>query len=73
MEHPRYLWSSMWILGEVKYKGIDQMRTKIMECVNIYGYVSFALGVLFLIGLILFTWVALQKIWNVLTRSLANI
>jgi hypothetical protein len=51
-----------------KYKGIDKMRTKIMEYVYIYGYMSFTLGVLFLIGLILFMWVALWKIWNVPTR-----
>jgi hypothetical protein len=36
-----------------------------MECVFIYGYVSFGLVVLFLIGLIVFTWVTLRKIHNV--------
>jgi hypothetical protein len=39
-----------------------------MEHVYIYRYASFALGVLFLLGLILFTWMALQKIQNTLTR-----
>jgi hypothetical protein len=68
MEHPRSLWSSVWSLEEVKYKGMDKMRTKIMEHVYIYGYVSFTLWVLFLIGLILFTWIALQKIQNILPR-----
>jgi hypothetical protein len=33
-----------------------------MEHVYIYGYVSFALGVLFLLGLIGFTWMALCRI-----------
>jgi hypothetical protein len=56
------------MLGEVKYKGIDKMRTRIMEHMYVYGCVSFALGVLFLIGLILFTWVALWKIQNVPAR-----
>jgi hypothetical protein len=56
MECPSNRQSSVWSLGEVKYKGMDRMRTKIMEHIYIYGY---ALGVLFLIGLILFTWVDL--------------
>jgi hypothetical protein len=49
-----------------KYKGIIQKRMTIMECVFIYRYVSFSLVVLFLIGLIVFTWVALRKICGVL-------
>jgi hypothetical protein len=36
-----------------------------MEHVFIYGYMSFSLVVLLLIGLIVFTWVALRKIHNV--------
>jgi hypothetical protein len=48
-----------------KYKGIIQRRMNIMEHVFIYGYVSFGLVVLFLMGLIVFTWVALRKIHNV--------
>jgi hypothetical protein len=54
--------SSMWSLRRIEYKSMNKTRTKIMECVYIYRYVSFALGVLFLIGLILFMWVALRKI-----------
>jgi hypothetical protein len=50
-----------------EYKGTDKGRTKAMEHVDIYGYVSFAVGVLFLLGLILFTWIALWKIHNVPT------
>jgi hypothetical protein len=48
-----------------RYKGIIQRKMTIMEHVFIYGYVSFGLVVLFLIGLIVFTWVALRKICNV--------
>jgi hypothetical protein len=59
MERPGNRRSSMWILVEVKYKGIDKLRTKVMERIYVYGYVSFTLEVLFLIGLILFSWVAL--------------
>jgi hypothetical protein len=44
------------------------MRITIMEHVFVYGYVSFAFGVLFLLGLIFFMWVALRKIRNVLHR-----
>jgi hypothetical protein len=35
-----------------------------MEHVYLYGYVSFAMGVLFLLSLIGFTWVALRQISN---------
>jgi hypothetical protein len=35
-----------------------------MERVYVYRYVSFALEVLFLLGLIGFTWVALRRIRN---------
>jgi hypothetical protein len=59
MEHPGNLRSFMWSLGDVRYKGVDKLRTIIMECVYIYGYISFGLRVLFLIGLILFSWMAL--------------
>jgi hypothetical protein len=45
-----------------KYKGSIRMR---MEHVFVYGYISFAFGVLFLLGLIFFMWVALRKIRNV--------
>jgi hypothetical protein len=51
-----------------KYKGIINLRITIMEHVFVYGYVSFALRVLFLIGLIFFMWFALRKICNVLHR-----
>jgi hypothetical protein len=68
MEHPGNLQSSIWMLGEYKYKGMDKMRTKTIEYVYIYGYVSFALGVLLLIGLIVFMWIALRKIRNIPAR-----
>jgi hypothetical protein len=51
-----------------KYKVIDEMGTKVMECVFIYGYASFAVRVLLLIGLILFSWIALRKIQGALVR-----
>jgi hypothetical protein len=51
-----------------KYKVADKMRTMIIECVYIYRYVSFVLGILLLIGLILFTWVTLRKIWSTPVR-----
>jgi hypothetical protein len=62
MEHSGNHQSSVWILVEVKYKGVDNLRTKVMEHIYVYGYVSFALRVLFLIGLVLFSWFALRKI-----------
>jgi hypothetical protein len=58
MERPGNVWSSVWRLGQVKYKDTDKRRTKTMKCVYIYRYVSFAIGVLFLLGLILFIWIA---------------
>jgi hypothetical protein len=58
----------MWILGLTEYKEIDKRRVETMEHVYIYGYVSFVLGVLSLLGLVLFTWIALWKIRNTLTR-----
>jgi hypothetical protein len=51
-----------------KYEVIDEMGTKVIEHVFIYGYASFVIGVLFLIGLILFSWIALRKIRGVLAR-----
>jgi hypothetical protein len=45
-----------------KYKRIDQTRIMVIEWSYIYGYMSFAVGILFLLGLIRFTWVALRKI-----------
>jgi hypothetical protein len=45
-----------------EYKDVSKLRTKVMEWSHIYGYVSFGLGLLFLLGLIRFTWVALRKI-----------
>jgi hypothetical protein len=45
-----------------EYKALSKLRTKIMDWSHIYGYVSFGLGLLFLLGLIGFTWVALRKI-----------
>jgi hypothetical protein len=68
MERPGSTRSFVWRLGQVEYKDTDKRRTKAMEHVYIYGYVSFAVGVLFLLGLILITWIALWKIRNVPTR-----
>jgi hypothetical protein len=62
MECPGSLRSSVWRLGLIEYKEMDKRRVETMERVYIYGYVSFAMGVLFLLGLVLFTWMALQKI-----------
>jgi hypothetical protein len=49
----------VWRLGQIEYKDTNERRIKAMECVYIYGNVSFAVGILFLLGLILFTWIAL--------------
>jgi hypothetical protein len=50
-EYKGRIWSTSGIFGfpcgvweEFEYKGMDKMRTKVMEHVFIYGYVSFALG-----------------------------
>jgi hypothetical protein len=56
------LWSSMWMWLQHKYKDVAKLRTKVMEWAYIYGYVSFGMGILFLLGLNGFTWVALRKI-----------
>jgi hypothetical protein len=68
LECPGNVQSSMWRLGQIEYKDIDRRTTKAMECVYIYGYICFAMGVLFLLGLILFTWIALRKIHNAPTQ-----
>jgi hypothetical protein len=52
----------MWIWLPHEYKGVGKMEIRVMNWSYIYGYVSFGLGVLFLLGLIGFTWVALHKI-----------
>jgi uncharacterized membrane protein YdcZ (DUF606 family) len=41
---------------------MTEVGIKAMEHVFIWGYVSFGVGVLFLIILILFSWFALRKI-----------
>jgi hypothetical protein len=59
------LWISRVLCGyelENEYKDECKLRPKIMEWSSIYGYVSFGLGLLFLLGLIRFTWMALHKI-----------
>jgi hypothetical protein len=48
-----------------KYKGVTRVRITIMEHVFIYRYISFAFGILFIVGFILFMWVALRRIHNV--------
>jgi hypothetical protein len=55
MEHPGSLQSSVWRPGLIEYKEMDKRRVETMERVYIYRYVSFAMGVLFLLGLVLFT------------------
>jgi hypothetical protein len=50
----------MWL--QSKYKGVSGSRTRTMEWSYIYGYVSFGLVLLLLLGLIGFTWMALRKI-----------
>jgi hypothetical protein len=45
-----------------KYKGVPKLRIRTMEWSYIYGYVSFGLVLLLLLGLIGFTWIALRKI-----------
>jgi hypothetical protein len=45
-----------------EYKVIGKIGTKVMEHVFVWGYASFGIGILFLIGLILFSWFALHKI-----------
>jgi hypothetical protein len=45
-----------------EYKVLSQLRTRAMDWSYIYGYISFGLGLLFLLGLIGFTWMALRKI-----------
>jgi hypothetical protein len=46
----------MWRSGLVGYKGSYKKSMRAMEHVYIYGYVSFALGMLFLLGLVGFTY-----------------
>jgi hypothetical protein len=38
----------MWL--QYNYNSVDRMRTRIMEWAYIYGYMSFGLGLLFLLG-----------------------
>jgi hypothetical protein len=45
-----------------KYKGMHKRGVEGMDRIYVYGYVSFGLVSLFLIGLIVFSWLALQKI-----------
>jgi hypothetical protein len=45
-----------------EYKVLSKLRTRAMDWSYIYGYISFGLGLLFLLGLIGFTWMALGKI-----------
>jgi hypothetical protein len=53
---------------ENEYKDVSKLRTKVMEWLYIYGYISFGLGLLFLLGLIRFTWMALRKIRGCLVQ-----
>jgi hypothetical protein len=45
-----------------EYKVLSKLRTRAMDWSYIYGYISFGLGLPFLLGLIGFTWMALRKI-----------
>jgi predicted FMN-binding regulatory protein PaiB len=48
----------------MKYKDMSKPRTMTMEPSYIWGYVSFGLLALALLGSIVFTWWALRKIWS---------
>jgi hypothetical protein len=61
VEHSRNLSEFCVDAKKFKYKVISKMKTRTMESVYISGYVSFGIGVLLLIGLIIFTWIALRK------------
>jgi hypothetical protein len=50
------------VRSDWEYKDPFKKRIRVIEHVYISRYVSFALGVLFLLGLIGFTWVVLQWI-----------
>jgi hypothetical protein len=45
-----------------KYKDMSKVRIKTMDPSFIWGYVSFGLVLLALMGLVVFTWWALHKI-----------
>jgi hypothetical protein len=51
-----------------KYKGVTQQRTMAMDGVSIYAYTCIGLVGLAIIGMIVFTWIALRKFWIVLRR-----
>jgi hypothetical protein len=46
---------------EYKYKGFTQGRTMAMDCVSIYAYTCIGLVGAAIIGLIVFSWIALRK------------
>jgi hypothetical protein len=48
-----------------KYKGIIQKRILIMDHVLIYGYTCIGLVGSALIGMIVFAWIVLRKLWRV--------
>jgi hypothetical protein len=54
--------SSVWVQVQDKYIRCHQTENKTMELSYVYGYVSFGLVLLLLLGLIRFTWMALCKI-----------
>jgi hypothetical protein len=44
-----------------KYKGVTQQRTMAMDSVSIYAYTGIGLVGSAIIGMIVFTWIALRK------------
>jgi hypothetical protein len=52
----------MWIWVEAEYKDTPKLRIMSMDRSYIWGYISFGLVLLALMGLIGFTWWALRKI-----------
>jgi VanZ family protein len=64
-EISRTLWNATEFCVDVvkiSIKAYPKQRTRIMDPSHIFGYVSFGLVLLLLLGLVGFTWVALHKI-----------
>jgi hypothetical protein len=51
-----------------KYKGLTQERTSAMDRVSIYAYTCIGLVGSAIIGVIIFAWIALRKLWIVPQR-----
>jgi hypothetical protein len=61
-------WSSVWILRIISTKEIIQKGLKMIDRVFVYGYVCIGLVGCALLGLIVFTCVALKKLYQVPRR-----